>query len=76
MDLDIALRVDSHSLTDTSSLDEKKYYEKWDSSNRISLMIIKCGIPEIFRGAVSDEVSAKDFLAEIENGSQKAIRRK
>lgn len=68
MDLDLALR-DEHppSLTDSSSSDEKKYYEKWDRSNRMSLMIIKRGIPETFRGAVSDEVTnAKDFLAEIE----------
>uniref|UniRef100_A0A803LW68 Uncharacterized protein n=1 Tax=Chenopodium quinoa TaxID=63459 RepID=A0A803LW68_CHEQI len=33
----------------------------------MSLMIIKRGIPETFKGVVSDEVtSAKDFLAEIE----------
>ena len=30
-------------------------------------MIIKCGIPDAFRGVVSDEIIlAKDFLAEIE----------
>lgn len=68
MDLDLALRVEQPaSLTDASTPDDKKYYEKWDRSNRLSLMIIKRGIPESFRGAVSDEVtSAKDFLAEIE----------
>ncbi|CAH9119204.1 unnamed protein product [Cuscuta europaea] len=67
MDLDLALRVEQHaSLTDGSTQDEKKYYEKWDRSNRSSLMIIKCGILESFRGAVSDEVTnAKDFLSEI-----------
>lgn len=33
----------------------------------MSLMIIKCGIPEAFRDAVSEEVTnTKDFLAEIE----------
>ncbi|XP_040861421.1 uncharacterized protein [Glycine max] len=33
----------------------------------MSLMIIKRGIPEVFRGIVSDDItSAKDFLAEIE----------
>ena len=33
----------------------------------MSLMIIKRGIPEAFRGAVSDEITlAKDFLTEIE----------
>ena len=61
-------RMDKHvSLTDASSLDDKKNYEKWDRSNRLNLMIIKRGIPEAFRGAVSDEITdAKDFLAEIE----------
>ena len=33
----------------------------------MSLMIIKRGIPEAFRGAVSEEITlAKNFLAEIE----------
>ncbi|CAH9124920.1 unnamed protein product [Cuscuta epithymum] len=68
MDLDLALRVGQPaSLTDGSTQDERRYYEKWDRSNRLSLMIIKRGIPESFRGAVSDEVTnAKDFLSEIE----------
>ncbi|CAH9051965.1 unnamed protein product [Cuscuta epithymum] len=68
MDLDLALRVEQPvSLTDASIQDEKRYYEKWDRSNRLSLMIIKRGISESFRGAVSDEVTnAKDFLSEIE----------
>ena len=30
---------------------------KWESSNRISLMIIKRGIPEAFRGAMSEEIT-------------------
>nr|CAN61066.1 hypothetical protein VITISV_004412 [Vitis vinifera] len=40
---------------------------KWERSNRLSLMIMKRGIPEAFRGAVTDEVTnASDFLAEIQ----------
>ncbi|CAH9099055.1 unnamed protein product [Cuscuta epithymum] len=68
MDLDLALRVGQPaSLTDGSTQDERRYYEKWDRLNRLSLMIIKRGIPESFRSAVSDEVTnAKDFLSEIE----------
>ena len=55
------------SFTDASSLDDKRNYEKWDCSNRLSLIIIKCGIPEAFKGAISDEITdVKDFLAEIE----------
>ncbi|KAI9177667.1 hypothetical protein LWI28_017876 [Acer negundo] len=68
MDLDIALRSEQPaSLTDAISLDERKNFEKWDRSNRMSLMIIKRGIPEAFRGAISEEITkAKEFLAEIE----------
>ncbi|KAL3652409.1 hypothetical protein CASFOL_002090 [Castilleja foliolosa] len=68
MDLDLALRVEQPaSLTVDSSFDDLKNYEKWERSNRLSLMIIKKGISEAFRGTISDEVTlAKDFLAEIE----------
>ncbi|XP_060959366.1 uncharacterized protein LOC133030591 [Cannabis sativa] len=68
MDLDLALRMDRPaSLTDTSTSEQRRIYEKWDRSNRMSLMIIKRGIPEAFRGAVSEEVTdATTFLAEIE----------
>ena len=55
MDLDLSLRMDKPaSLTDASSADDRRIYEKWDRSNRMSLMIIKRGIPEAFRGAVSE----------------------
>ncbi|XP_074287030.1 uncharacterized protein LOC141612204 [Silene latifolia] len=68
MDLDLAIRMDCPApLTDKSSLDDKRDFEKWERSNRMSLMIIKRGIPEAFRGAVSDDiVNAKEFLAKIE----------
>ncbi|KAL3619928.1 hypothetical protein CASFOL_034840 [Castilleja foliolosa] len=68
MDLDLALRIEKPpSLTAASSSDDRRNFEKWERSDRMSLMIIKRGIPEAFRGAISDEVtSAKDFLAEIE----------
>ncbi|KAI9182811.1 hypothetical protein LWI28_029111 [Acer negundo] len=68
MDLDLALRSEQPaSFTDASSPDDMKNFEKWDRSNRMSLMIIKYSIPEAFRGAVSEEITkAKEFLAEIE----------
>ena len=68
MDLDLALQTEQPaSLTAASSPDDRKNFEKWDRSNRMSLMIIKRGIPEAFRGAVSEEITkAKEFLAEIE----------
>ena len=68
MDLDLALRSEQPaSLTDLSTSDERRHFEKWDRSNRMSLMILKRSIPEVFRGAVSEEITnIKDFLAELE----------
>ncbi|XP_057430655.1 uncharacterized protein LOC130723564 [Lotus japonicus] len=68
MDLDLALRVEKPaSPTESSTSEQRKDYEKWDRSNRMSLTIIKCGISEVFRGTISEEIKGvKDFLAEIE----------
>lgn len=68
MDINLALRIEKPvSLTDASSTEERKNFEKWDRSNRMCLMIIKRGIPEAFRGVVSEgTTNVKDFLAELE----------
>ncbi|XP_028215184.1 uncharacterized protein LOC114397313 [Glycine soja] len=68
MDLDLALRIEKPpSLTDSSTSEQRKLHEKWDHSNRMSPMIIKHGIPEVFWGTVSNDItSAKEFLVEIE----------
>jgi len=58
MDLDLGLRIEQPaSLTAKSSPDDRKNSEKWERSNRMSLMIIKYGIPKAFRDAVSDEIT-------------------
>ncbi|XP_074559580.1 uncharacterized protein LOC141837708 [Curcuma longa] len=68
MDMDLAIRTEQPPTpTVASSLEEKAKFEKWERSNRMSLMIIKRAIPEVFRGAVSkDTTNAKDYLAELE----------
>ena len=67
MDLDLAFRVERPaSLTDVSTSDQKKDFEKWERSNRMCLMIMKRLIPEIFRGDMSNETDAKGFLADLE----------
>jgi len=68
MDLDLALRIEKpHSPMDFNTSEQRKLHEKWDHSNRMSLMIIKRDIPEVFKGTVSDDItSTKEFLAEIE----------
>ena len=46
MDLDLALMIDQPpSPKDSSSSKDKKFYEKWERSNHMSLMIIKHVIP-------------------------------
>ena len=58
MDLDYALRIDN----------QRRYYEKWEHLNRISLLIIRCSIPEAFRGTAfaSDYITeASEYLAKI-----------
>ncbi|KAL6351159.1 hypothetical protein AAG906_031745 [Vitis piasezkii] len=68
MDIDLALRMPKPvELNEESTQEDEVYWGKWERSNRLSLMIMKRGIPEAFRGAVTDEVTnASDFLAEIQ----------
>ena len=78
MDLDLSLRMNKPaSLTDASSLDDKRNYEKWDRSNRLSLMIIKRGIPEALGVRYLMRLPMpKISLLKLRNALQKAIRRK
>ena len=68
MDLDLTLRIACPTTpTDSSSSVDKVNHEKWERSNRMSRMIIKCGILEAFKGAIYEEIiDAKEFLIEIE----------
>ena len=67
MDLDLALTVDSPTLvTDLSTFDQKREFERWERSNRLC-MFIKRAIPKAFRGTMSDDITiAKAFLTNIE----------
>ncbi|CAM8960106.1 hypothetical protein QQ045_004721 [Rhodiola kirilowii] len=63
MDLDLALRVPKpDAITNTSSEADRDYLGMLERSNRLSLMIIRRGIPDAFRGAVPNKVTtAKDY---------------
>ncbi|CAM8926599.1 unnamed protein product [Rhodiola kirilowii] len=68
MYLDLALQEPKpiHIANSRSAFD-RNYLRMWEQSNRLILMIIRRGIPEAFRGIVTDEISsAKDYLAEFE----------
>jgi hypothetical protein len=76
MDLDHALRTDPPAaLTDASKSDQKRAYEQWERSNRMSLMIIKNSISVAIRGAIPDSENAKEYLSSVEEqfkGTSKA----
>ena len=56
MDLDYTLRVDRPSdLTSANTAEQRSTMEKWERSNRMSLMIMKHSIPETIRGAILEE---------------------
>ncbi|RVX00833.1 hypothetical protein CK203_026399 [Vitis vinifera] len=68
IDLDYALREDRPSdLTSVSIVEQRSIMEKWERSNRMSLMIMKHSIPEAIRGAIPEETRAKAFLDQIAN---------
>ncbi|XP_075507408.1 uncharacterized protein LOC142544234 [Primulina tabacum] len=68
MDLDIAIRIDSPpAITDNSTSDEKREFERWERSNRMCMMIMKMTIPETFRGTMSSDIATtKAFLQDLE----------
>ncbi|KAL9689854.1 hypothetical protein QQ045_010245 [Rhodiola kirilowii] len=68
MYLDLALREPKPiHLANSRSAFGRNHLRMWEHSNRLSLMIIRRGIPEAFRDIVLDEISvAKDYLAEFE----------
>ena len=68
LDLDLSFKHPKpDQLTDDSTSEDVLYYEKWDRSNRMSLIIMKHDVPEVFRSAITDKVtSASKFLAEIQ----------
>ncbi|KAK3020470.1 hypothetical protein RJ639_047124 [Escallonia herrerae] len=76
MDLDYDLWVDAPAaLTTESSTEQKAAYEKWEHSNRISLMIMKGSITTAIQEVIPDLDNAKLYLAHIEEqfqGSSKA----
>ncbi|GAV75850.1 UBN2_2 domain-containing protein, partial [Cephalotus follicularis] len=67
MDLDNALRIDTPAaITAQSTIEERAAYEKWERSNRMSLMIMKSSISVAIRGAIPDSNDSKTYLASVE----------
>ena len=77
MDLDICFRVDfaPAKSTEESSADAKVQYEKWKSSNRLSLLFMLQHVPRDIRGPMTFDTLATTYLEAIEQqfvGSNKA----
>ena len=77
MDLDLALRVDEPPIpTESSSLIDKNTYERWERSNRLSLMLIKSHVSKSIRGSIPECDKVKDYIKAIEEqfvSSDKAL---
>ena len=73
MDLDSSFRhPKTGKLNDDSAPEDVLYYDKWVRCNRMSLMILKHNVPEVFRSAIANWVtSASEFLAKFKNVLQK-----
>ena len=66
LDLDHALRLDRPAnLTHSSSTVERLAFEKWERSNRMSVMIMQNSIPEPLSGGILEGIDAKGFLKQI-----------
>lgn len=66
MDLDLALREDEPAaITDQSTAEQKQKKEKWDKSNRMSILIMKRTMAETVRGGIPNNDNAKAFLEAV-----------
>ena len=66
MDLDLAIRIQPlDALTNSNTTKERTYYEKWERSNYMSLMIMKHAIPETIRGSIPQEENTQKYIAQV-----------
>ena len=77
MDLDLALRIEEPPIPiELSSLSKKNAYERWERSNRLSLMLIKSHVSKNIRGSIPECDKVKDYMKAIEEqfvSSDKAL---
>ncbi|KAL8170304.1 hypothetical protein V2J09_022108 [Rumex salicifolius] len=77
MDIDYAIRKDEPaSITEASTPEAIALYEKWERSNRLSVMFIKTKISASIRGSVDQHEKVKDLIKAIDEqfaSSDKAL---
>jgi transposase InsO family protein len=68
MDIDYAIRKDEPpALTNTSTAADITLYERWERSNRLSMMFIKTKISAGIRGSVDQHEKVRDLLKAIDD---------
>nr|XP_016474646.1 PREDICTED: uncharacterized protein LOC107796403 [Nicotiana tabacum] len=76
-DLDLALRMDESPIsTESSTPAAKGNYERWERSNRLSLMLIKAHISQNIRGSIPNNDKVKAYMKGIDEqfvSSDKAL---
>ena len=66
MDIDYAIKKDEPIITATSTPDEIALYERWERSNRLSVMFIKTKISAGIQGSVDQHDKVKALLKAID----------
>ncbi|RVW64274.1 Retrovirus-related Pol polyprotein from transposon TNT 1-94 [Vitis vinifera] len=67
MNIDYAIRKDEpHKITDTSTPEEILLYERWEKSNRLSVMYIKTKISASIRGLIEQHENVRELLKAID----------
>ncbi|XP_034679842.1 disease resistance protein RUN1-like [Vitis riparia] len=67
MDIDYAIRKDEpHKITDTSTPEQILLYERWEKSNRLSVMYIKTKISAGIRGSIEQHENVRELLKAID----------
>ncbi|XP_010525701.1 PREDICTED: uncharacterized protein LOC104803468 [Tarenaya hassleriana] len=78
MDIDYAIQKDEPPpITEESELEEIELYERWERSNRLSVMFIKTNISSGIRGLIEQYDNVRMLLKAIDEqfeSSDKALR--
>ncbi|XP_047320426.1 uncharacterized protein LOC124924428 [Impatiens glandulifera] len=66
LDIDDAIRKDEPIIDDESTTDDLLLHERWDRSNRLSMMFIKSKISESIRGSIEEHKNVKALLKGVD----------
>ncbi|XP_057451192.1 uncharacterized protein LOC130743094 [Lotus japonicus] len=75
MDLDLAIVTDEKpaAITETSTDDDKSYYEAWVRSNRLCLNLMRMTMAENVKPSMPKTDNAREFMAKVKEFSQSDI---